>query len=286
MTTQSDNWDRRWPAPAKLNLMLRIVGRRPDGYHLLQTVFQFIDRCDWLSFQPRPDGHIVRSNEIAGVPENEDLTIRAAGLLKKDSGYRGGVTICVEKNLPLGGGLGGGSSDAATVLVALNELWGLGFSIEQLSALGLNLGADVPIFVHGCSAWAEGVGEKFQAIDLAEPWYVIIVPDCQVSTQKVFASDALTRNNKPITIKDFTSVFSGNDCLSVVRAMYSPVHDALEQLGRFGDAKLTGTGACVFSEFDSADRARQVAEKLRHDWDVFVARGLNVSPLRELLVAM
>lgn len=177
-----------WPAPAKLNLMLRIVGRRADGYHLLQTVFQFIDWCDWLSFHPTVDEAVVLTSPLPGVPVDQDLTVRAARLLQKEAGVRQGVAIEIEKNLPMGGGLGGGSSDAATTLIALNRLWQAGLTGEDLLSLGVRLGADVPIFISGYSAWAEGVGERLTALELPEAWYVVIVPDCQVATGRVFSS--------------------------------------------------------------------------------------------------
>ena len=193
----------RLPAPAKLNLMLRIVGRREDGYHLLQTVFQFIDRCDWITLSPREDGQIHLSNPLPGVPEATDLTVRAAKALQAASGVSQGVTLTLEKNLPMGGGLGGGSSDAATTLVGLNHLWGAGLSLEELKAIGLKLGADVPVFIQGQAAWAEGVGEDLTPLDLDESWYVVIVPDCHVATGAVFGSPHLTRDNPPIKIPDF-----------------------------------------------------------------------------------
>ncbi|MEN8258983.1 MAG: 4-(cytidine 5'-diphospho)-2-C-methyl-D-erythritol kinase [Pseudomonadota bacterium] len=282
----SSGWGRAWPAPAKLNLMLRIVGRRPDGYHLLQTVFQFVELCDWITFNSRPDGVVKLKTPLPGVPENQDLTVRAAKLLKDATGFRGGVEIDVDKRLPMGGGIGGGSSDAATTLVVLNALWGLGLGEEELLPLGLQLGADLPVFVYGRSAWAEGVGENLTPLDLPEPWYVVVVPDCHVSTQKVFAAEDLTRNSEAITIGDFLSGQRGNDCLSVVRKMYGDVNIALDDLSAFGEARLTGTGACVFAAFDSLAEARGVAGSLERRWRVFVTKGVNHSPLyRELLRA-
>lgn len=276
-------WEKSWPAPAKLNLMLRIVGRRADGYHLLQTVFQFVELCDWVTFKPRTDGRVSLKNSLPGVPEAQDLTVRAALLLKSEAGYEGGVEIEIDKRLPLGGGIGGGSSDAATTLVVLNRLWRLGLGNSDLARLGLALGADVPIFVHGESAWAEGVGENLTAIELPEPWYVILVPDCHVSTQVVFSAEGLTRNSKPIRINEFLLGLRGNDCLKTVRAMYRSVDLAFQDLALFGEARLTGTGACLFSEFESEAAAQEAADALRGRWKVIVTKGVNRSPLyREL----
>ena len=282
----SSGWGRPWPAPAKLNLMLRIVGRRPDGYHLLQTVFQFVELCDLITFNPRSDGVVTLAKPLPGVPVDQDLTVRAAKLLKEVTGFSGGVDINVEKYLPMGGGIGGGSSDAATTLVMLNALWGLGLGESELLPLALRLGADVPVFVYGRSAWAEGVGENLTAVDLPQPWYVVLVPDCQVSTQRVFARDDLTRNSENITIDDFLSGQARNDCASVVRNLYGDVDRALRDLSAFGEARLTGTGACVFAAFDSLADARQAVGSLERRWRAYVTKGVNRSPLyRELLRA-
>lgn len=269
----------RWPAPAKLNLMLRITGKRADGYHLLQTVFQFVDLCDWLELSPRSDSKVYLKNPIPGVPESQDLTIRAANLLKQETGYLGGVCINVEKRLPMGGGLGGGSSDAATTLVALNELWGLGLSREKLMRLGLSLGADVPVFVFGHSAWAEGVGEVLEAINIPEQWVVIIKPDCHVDTKEIFSAKDLTRDSKSIKISDFTTGQHQNDCLEVVRKLYPSVDEALLDLSGFSEARLTGTGACVFAQFESERAAKKAFFSLREKWQVYLAKGVNSSPL-------
>lgn len=271
------------PAPGKLNLMLRIVGRRPDGYHLLQTVFQFIDACDYLCFTLRQDGIVRRARPLPGVPEAEDLTVRAARLLQEYAGIRWGVDILLDKRLPMGGGLGGGSSDAATVLCALNRLWGLHLPLQRLMELGLRLGADVPVFVFGRSAWGEGVGERLEPVELPEPWYVIVVPACQVSTAAVFQSPDLTRNSPPITIRDFLAGNCQNDCLKVVRAAYPAVRSALQALGRFGEPRLTGTGGCVFLRFGDEAAARDGAEQLGTEWNVLVAKGCNESPLHATL---
>jgi 4-diphosphocytidyl-2-C-methyl-D-erythritol kinase len=272
-------WSEKWPAPAKLNLMLRITGQRDDGYHLLQTVFQFIDLCDWIIFHPVEDGRVSLQKTIPGVPEADDLTIRAAKLLQAETGCEQGVCIEVEKNLPMGGGLGGGSSDAATTLVILNELWNLKLSVERLMELGLTLGADVPVFVYGYSSWAEGVGEKLQKINIPEQWIVVIKPDCHVDTKKIFSAKDLTRNSKSIKIADFIAGQHQNDCLGVVCNGYQPVKDALGDLSEFSEARLTGTGACVFAQFDSEEAAVSAYRSLQSKWQVYLVRGLNESPL-------
>jgi len=273
-------WAERWPAPAKLNLMLRIVGQRADGYHLLQTVFQFIDLCDWITFHPVDDGRVSLQKTIPGVAEADDLTVRAAKLLKAETGCESGVCIEVEKNLPMGGGLGGGSSDAATTLVVLNKLWGLQLSQEKLMKLGLALGADVPVFVYGYSSWAEGVGEKLEKISLEELWVVVIKPECHVNTKEIFSAKNLTRNSKSIRIPDFIAGQHQNDCIEVVSQRYRSVKEALAALSEFSEARLTGTGACVFSQFDSKDAAVNAYESLKKNkWQVYLAKGVNESPL-------
>jgi 4-diphosphocytidyl-2-C-methyl-D-erythritol kinase len=272
-------WQEKWPAPAKLNLMLRIVGRKADGYHLLQTVFQFIDLCDWLTFHPDESGMVWLKKPIPGVPEATDLTIQAANLLKTESGCQHGVCIEVEKNLPMGGGIGGGSSDAATTLVVLNKLWSLGFSTEKLMQLGLLLGADVPIFVYGFSAWAEGVGELLAKIVVPEQWVVVIKPACHVDTKEIFSTKELTRDSKPIKIEDFLAGQHQNDCEAVVSKMYQSVENALSDLSVFAEARLTGTGACVFAQFDSEAEAHKAYQALQNKWQVYIAKGVNKSPL-------
>ncbi len=275
-----------WPAPAKLNLMLRIVGRRDDGYHLLQTVFQLVDWCDRISFAWRQDDQITLARPLPGVPPSQDLTVRAAKLLQQAAGIRRGVDIRVEKRLPMGGGLGGGSSDAATVLVALNALWHLGLTEADLIELGVGLGADVPVFIKGRSAWAEGVGEKLVPLDLPEPWYVIVLPPCHVSTAAVFAAPDLTRNSPPATISDFLGGMRMNDCLPAVRHLYPDVDAAVTALSAYGEARLTGTGACVFAAFAEREQAELVAGELAKSWRVQVARGLNHSPLLDKLTQL
>ena len=282
MTQKQINWSawtERWPAPAKLNLMLRITGQRSDGYHLLQTVFQFIDLCDWIIFHPVDDGRVGLQKTISGVLEADDLTVRAAKLLKAETGCKQGVCIEVEKNLPMGGGLGGGSSDAATTLVVLNKLWGLQLSMEKLMALGLTLGADVPIFVYGHSSWAEGVGEKLEKIDIPEQWIVVIKPECHVDTKEIFSAKNLTRNSKSIKIADFIAGQHQNDCLDVVRERYQSVNKAFIDLSKFSEARLTGTGACVFAQFDSKKNAADAYLSLKDKWHVYLVKGSNESAL-------
>jgi 4-diphosphocytidyl-2-C-methyl-D-erythritol kinase len=268
-----------WPAPAKLNLMLRIVGRRPDGYHELQTVFQFIDRCDWLTIDVRRDGRIKRVAEVPGVAPQDDLTVRAASALREATGCRLGADIRCEKVLPMGGGLGGGSSDAATTLFALNRLWGTGLDEDALADIALPLGADVPVFIRGRAAWAEGVGERLTPVVLPEPWYLILSPPCSVSTRDVFMHPELTRNSAPITLADFVAGNTVNDCLDVVRRRYSPVAAALDWLAGWGGGRLTGTGACVFAVFEDRSDALRALDQCPAEMRGVVARGLNRSPL-------
>lgn len=270
-----------WPAPAKINLFLHILGRREDGYHELQTVFQFLSLCDLLYFKLRHDEVIHRSSELPGVEPAADLVVRAAQLLQKASGTRLGVDISVEKQLPLGGGLGGGSSDAATTLVALNRLWRLGWTGEALASLGLKLGADVPIFVYGQAAWAEGVGEQFTPMVLDEPWYLVVQPKCAISTAQIFADPALTRNTPAIKMLNFDFDKVHNDCEPLVTARYPEVGEALEWLRQRGNGRLSGTGSCVFSRYETESQARKALASLPEGWKGFVAKGLNRSPLLE-----
>jgi len=272
-----------WPAPAKLNLMLRVVGRRPDGYHLLQTVFQFLDRCDWLWFDLRDDGAIAREGEVSGVPADADLTVRAARLLREITHTRWGATVRIAKRLPMGGGLGGGSSDAATTLVALNHYWRTGLTLAELAGLGLRLGADVPVFVRGRAAWAEGIGEQLTPVDLDEPWFVVLTPSCHVATGAVFGDPELTRDSPLITRVDFLMGAGGNDCAAVVYRRHPEVAAAAAWLARHGQGRLTGTGACVFAAFPDPDSAGRVLDQLPPSWTGFVARGRNRSPLHERL---
>ncbi len=270
---------RSWPAPAKLNLLLRIIGRRADGYHRLQTVFQFVDIADRLRFNLRADGAIARISPLEGVPEDQDLVVRAARLLQQATGTTLGAEIELDKRLPMGGGLGGGSSDAATTLVALNRLWETGLSEGRLAELGLSLGADVPVFIRGRAAWAEGVGESLTPIDLPEPWYLILVPPCHVSTAEVFSDPGLERNAPPITLDEFLSGCIDNSCLPVVRDRYPEVAAAFDWLNRHARARLTGTGGCLFAAFDDEAGARRLLERLPAPCRGFVARGRNRSPL-------
>jgi 4-diphosphocytidyl-2-C-methyl-D-erythritol kinase len=272
-----------WPSPAKLNLTLRILGRRPDGYHLLQTLFQFLDRSDELRLTVRGDGLIRLLTPIPGIPAESNLVVRAARCLQTTTSCRLGADLWLLKRLPQGGGLGGGSSDAATALVALNHLWGTGLSEEQLAVLGERLGADVPVFVRGQAAWGEGVGERLTPVAVPEPWYLVLVPDCHVPTVAVFGHPKLTRNSPSIRIADFLSGDDRNDCLEVVRNLYPPVGRALDWLQGFGKARLTGTGACVFAAFGSRAKAEAVLAELPADLSGFVARGLNRSPLLDRL---
>ncbi len=280
----TDAFGLAWPAPAKLNLMLRIVGRRPDGYHELQTVFRFIDLADTLQFRVRADGVLRRMRDLPGVSEQQDLVMRAARLLQRRGGTSLGADISLDKRIPVGAGLGGGSSDAATALVALNRLWGLDYTEDQLADLGLFLGADVPVFVRGRAAWAEGVGEKISPVDLPRAWYLVLFPDCHVSTAAVFNDPELTRNSARIKIADFLAGDQVNDCISVVSRRYPAVAEALRWLSEYARARLTGTGASVFAEFTDQASAQRVAEALPADLRGQVVRGLARSPLLDRLI--
>ena len=272
-----------WRAPAKLNLFLHVTGRRTDGYHGLQTLFQLIDLCDTITISLRADGLIERPVGPAGVAPDADLTLRAALALQRACGTGQGADLRVHKRIPQGGGLGGGSSDAATALLALNELWDCGLSLDDLASLALPLGADVPVFIRGSSAWAEGVGERLTPVSLPEAWYVIIYPGVGVSTQEVFQSPELTRNSPLITIRAFFQSGGHNDCEPVVRARSPEVAAAIDWLAREGSAQLTGTGSCVFTARGSAAEAERLAARVPERWMSFVARGLNTSPVHEQL---
>ncbi len=273
--------ERIWPAPAKLNLMLHVTGRRADGFHELQTVFQLIDLCDELRFEVAADGRIERLEGAAGVPPADDLAVRAALALRAATGRPElGARIRVRKRIPMGGGLGGGSTDAATTLVALNELWRLGLDVDELAAIGLGLGADVPVFVHGRNAWAEGIGERLTPLELPRRWFVIVDPGVSVPTGAVFQAPELTRNSPVITIRAFLDSGGRNDCEAVVRRRFPAVAEALDWLGRVAPARLTGTGACVFAAFDRVEDAERVAARVPDTWRSLVARGLDRSPLR------
>ncbi len=272
-----------FPAPAKLNLMLRILGRRADGYHLLQTVIRFVDHGDTLSFRVREDGVITRTNEIAGVPTGEDLALRAARLLQRAAGTRLGADIGIEKRLPIGGGLGGGSSDAATTLLALNHLWRAGLSRERLAELGLELGADVPVFVAGENALAEGIGERLTPLVVPSDWYLVLVPPVAVPTARIYSDSQLKRDSKPIKITAFSAGLAGNDLEPVVCREYPEVARHLDWLKQGAPAWVTGTGACVFAAFPTENAASQVLEQAPRGMQGFVARGLARHPLRDLL---
>ena len=272
-----------WPAPAKLNLFLHVIGRCPDGYHELQTLFQLIDLCDSIGLKVRQDGLIQRLAGPSDVPAEQDLAIRAARALQQHAGVSLGADVQVRKAIPAGGGLGGGSSDAATVLLALNELWECGLSEGDLAALGLPLGADVPVFVRGSSAWAEGVGERLTPVTLPEAWYVIVHPRVPVSTTRVFQSPELTRNSPLITIRAFFESGGRNDCEPVVRSLCPEVAEAMQWLERYAPAHLTGTGSCIFAACESAIEAERLAARVPERWSSYVAHGLNTSPVQERL---
>ena len=272
-----------WPAPAKLNLLLHITGQRDDGYHLLQTVFIFLDHADRLSFEINQTGEISRCYQLAGVEQQDDIIYRAASALQSHAGVKQGVSIQLDKLLPMGGGLGGGSSDAATTLLALNKLWDCGFDEASLMEIGLSLGADVPVFLKGQAAWAEGVGEEITPIELPESWYVVLIPKISVSTAQVFAHPQLIRDCPTITIRDFLAGQTGNVCEPIVTELYPQVREAMNALDQHGKARMTGTGACVFAAFDSEDEANLAWSSLSADWDGFMAKGLNRSPVLELL---
>ena len=276
----AEQWS-EWPAPAKLNLFLHIVGRRADGYHLLQTVFQLLDWGDRVRLRPRADGAIVRVSGLADVAPERDLAVRAAIELRRAAGAPHGVDIAVDKRIPAGGGLGGGSSDAATVLVALNAIWGTGMSEDELARIGLKLGADVPVFVRGHSAWAEGVGEQLSAIDLPQRHYVVVDARVQVPTADLFKATELVRHALPISSADYLrGAAVGNAFTPVVRARFPQVAAALDWLGGFGDARLSGSGGCVFAALDEADAERAVRE-CPPQFSAYSANGVDRSALRE-----
>lgn len=278
------------PAPAKLNLFLHVIGQKPDGYHLLQSVFQLIDLCDYLHFDCRNDNRIRRLTPSEQVPEEDDLVIRAARLLQKAASERHverplGVDIGIEKNIPMGGGLGGGSSDAATTLLVLNRLWNCGFSREELMALGVQLGADVPFFVFGKNAYAEGIGEKLSPVKTPEGYFVVVKPPVSVPTVEIFRSKELTRNTEPIKISDFPGVyknlpdFGKNDLQPVAIKLFPEITEALDELGRHGKTRMTGSGACIFARFTNETEAKEVAAHLSGKWKVWIAKGLQNHPL-------
>lgn len=285
------------PAPAKLNLFLHVTGRRPDGYHLLQTVFQLLDHGDTLDFDLREDGAIRRTTVVSGVPEESDLIVRAAKLLQQVAierypGRQFGADIAIAKRLPMGGGLGGGSSDAATTLMALNHLWQTGLTRQELMALGLQLGADVPFFIFGTNAFAEGVGEQLQAVATPATWYVVLEPGVSVPTAAIFSAPDLTRNTKPVIILDFlgaTAGFGKNDLQSVACKLFPPISQAITWLAQFGEARMTGSGACVFCDVGSESEADYVLSRLQNKlqsspqrWTAWKAKALARHPMADL----
>ena len=279
-----------WPAPAKLNLFLYITGQREDGYHTLQTLFQFLDYGDTLTIEPRRDGKICLLTPVEGVPDEENLIVRAARLLMKRAAATErltpgcGADIAIEKRLPMGGGLGGGSSNAATVLVALNHIWQCGLSVDELAQLGLTLGADVPVFVRGHAAFAEGVGELLTPVDPPEKWYLVAHPGVSIPTPLIFGDPELPRNTPVRSINTLLNCEFGNDCEVIARKRFREVDAALSWLLEYAPSRLTGTGACVFAEFDTESAARQVLEKAPEWLQGFVARGINISPLKQALL--
>lgn len=282
-TLNTMDWTSEWPAPAKLNLFLHVVGRRPDGYHLLQTVFRFIECADYLRFAPRADGEIVLATPTPGVAEEADLTVRAARLLQAHTGCRQGASITLRKHLPMGGGLGGGSSDAATVLLALNHLWQTGLPRSELERIGLTLGADVPVFVHGRNCFAEGVGERFIDLELPAATYLILHPAAHVPTAAIFGAATLRRDTPPLDPSQWRPGIGHNDLEPVACAAFPPVAAALDWLRGFApEAMMTGSGACVFAAFADPAAAQAVFDQRPSGWRGWVARGLAQHPLAEI----
>lgn len=275
--------DYPWPAPAKLNLFLHVTGRRPNGYHELQTVFQFLDYGDSLYFQARGDGVCRRSEGPLAIPAEQDLVVRAARLLSRISGAGLGADIRVVKRIPVGGGLGGGSSDAATTLVALNRLWNLGLPFDELAQIGARLGADVPVFVRAHAAWAEGIGERLWPIELPEPWYLVVTPPVHVPTAEIFAAPELRRNMQRIDVAQFKAGAATNVCEPVTRVRYPQVDAVLDWLARHGPARMSGTGGSCFLAFEQLRDAERLRHTVPGEWSAFVARGLNRSPLADIM---
>lgn len=270
-----------WPAPAKLNLFLHVTGRRADGYHTLQTLFRFVEFSDNLYFTPRGDGEFTRTGDPEGLPEKDDLVLRAARTLRQVSGVPIGADIHVEKRIPMGAGLGGGSSNAATTLVALNRLWNLGMPTDELAQIGLSLGADVPVFVRGFTAWGEGIGERLTPVVVDEPWYLIVIPPVNVSTAEIFSAPELVRDHARVDFDEFRAGRTRNDFEPVTAARYPAVAEVLAWLREHGHARMSGTGAAVFVSFATREEAEALEAKLPADkgWRSFVARGRNRSPL-------
>lgn len=268
------------PAPAKLNLFLHINGRRSDGYHQLQTLFQLLDYGDTLHFSPNHSGQITVDMPALSLPPEQNLVVKAARLLQQGDQ---GVHITIDKRLPDGGGLGGGSSNAATTLLALNKLWDCNHSIHTLANIGITLGADVPVFVHGNTAWAEGVGEKLSPVKLPKHWYIVVKPDCSVSTGEIFSHSRLTRDSSAITMAAFFDGAHRNDCQGLVRTIYPRIDNALKWLDNFADARLTGTGACIFAQCQDQSSAQAILREVPPGWSAFIARGINRSPVHQSL---
>ncbi|HMW49319.1 MAG TPA: 4-(cytidine 5'-diphospho)-2-C-methyl-D-erythritol kinase [Cellvibrionaceae bacterium] len=273
----------RLPCPAKLNLFLHILGRRGDGYHQLQTLFQLLDYGDELQVSATNDGAIRLENPLPGVADEDNLIIKAARLLKEHTGCSFGARLALLKRLPMGGGIGGGSSDAASTLLGLNHLWGLNLSLDELAALGRRLGADVPVFVHGRSAWAEGIGEELTPVELPERWFVVLAPKAHVSTAEIFQHKRLTRDSAPITMRAFLEEGGRNDCQPLVEELFPDVKDAVGWLKQFSAAQLTGTGGCVFASFASQEQAERVMLERPGQLNGFWAKGVNESPLHSYL---
>jgi 4-diphosphocytidyl-2-C-methyl-D-erythritol kinase len=276
------DWQSVYPAPAKLNLFLHVVGRRADGYHLLQTLFRLVDHGDRLRFTSRDDGGVRLATPLPGVPPETDLTVRAARLLQAETGCRAGVEIRVDKCLPMGGGLGGGSSDAATVLLALNHLWQLGLSRQHLQEIGLNLGADVPFFIFGRSAFAEGVGEALYPVELSPAWVVVLEPPVQVPTALIFTAPDLNRHSPSIRVGQWCPDFGTNDLEAVATRLFPAVAEHIRWLSAFGRARMSGSGACVFAEFARRDEAEAVLDQLPQGMRGWLAAGLEQHPLQGL----
>ncbi|BBB15193.1 4-diphosphocytidyl-2-C-methyl-D-erythritol kinase [Candidatus Rickettsiella viridis] len=285
-----------WPSPAKLNLFLHIVGRRNDGYHDLQTIFQLLDYGDELTFTPRSDQQItctcfsaLEPDSPSVIPEDDNLAIKAARLLQQTKNkIDTGMDIHIEKRIPIGGGLGGGSSNAATTLLALNYLWQLNLSLDELLKLGVTLGADVPVFIKGHTSWAEGIGEKLQAITLPEAWYLVLIPPQAITTAKLFLDPRLTYNTTAIRIQTFLSehLKTGNDFEPIVRQDYPVIAEALDYLNHFAPAHLSGTGSCIFTALDTKIQAELLQEKIKSRYRSFISKGLSISPLHRKLDAL
>jgi 4-diphosphocytidyl-2-C-methyl-D-erythritol kinase len=285
MSPDTDSRISTWPAPAKLNLFLHVTGRRPDGYHEIQTLFQLVDWGDEITLQITPDGTIGREQADYPVAEADDLVVRAARALRQATACTQGARIGVRKNIPLGSGLGGGSSDAATVLLALNRLWGCGLEVKQLAALGVRLGADVPLFVHGHTALAAGIGDRLEAVALGTRHYVLVFPGLSISTQAVFTDPDLPRDSQPISLAEALGGVGRNDCEVVVSKRYPAMASAFEKLRQWGRPAMTGTGSAIFLSMQSAEQAISAAREIKSLYNVRAVRGVDRSPLREMLDA-